>query len=50
MDTATLDRTTAEDILQFIDQWLDENVWKVDGYVIDFALDVRSLVEATIAE
>jgi len=47
MDTATLERTTTEDVLRFIDQWLDDHAWKVDGYVIDFALDVRSLVEET---
>jgi hypothetical protein len=44
MDAATLDRTTTEELLRFIDEWLDGNGWKIDGYVIDFALDVRRLV------
>lgn len=44
METATLDRTTTEDILRFIDGWLDDNAWKIEGTMIDFALDVRRLV------
>jgi len=44
MDTATLEPTTAEDITRFIDAWLDENSWRIDSGVIDFALDVRRLL------
>ena len=45
MDTATLEKNVSqEDILRFVDQWLDENSWKLDAAVVDFALDVRQLV------
>jgi hypothetical protein len=50
MDTATLERTNVEDVLRFIDEWLDDNAWKCESWVIDFALDVRSLVEETAPE
>ena len=50
MDTATLERTTVQDVLRFIDEWLDRNAWKSEGWVLDFALDVRSLVEETAPE
>ncbi len=32
-------------IIQFIDNWLDENGWKADSRVADFALDVRLMLE-----
>jgi hypothetical protein len=47
MDTATVERTTTEEVLRFIDAWLDDNGWKIDGVAMDFALDVRRLVADT---
>ena len=44
MDTTTLEHTTTEEIVRFIDEWLDENSWKIDATMIDFALDIRRLV------
>ena len=44
MDTATIDRVTTEDILRFIDGWLDEHAWKAEGDSIDLALDLRRLI------
>lgn len=33
------------DIINHIDGWLDEHAWRLDDPQIDFALDVRRLVE-----
>ncbi len=44
METATLERVSQQDLLRFVDQWLDDNSWKLDAAVIDFALDIRQMV------
>jgi len=36
--------TTAPQTVAFIDTWLDENAMWIDSRVIDFALDVRTLL------
>ena len=30
-----------DDLTRYIDDWLDDNAWRVDARVIDFVLDVR---------
>ena len=37
-------------IIDFIDHWLDENGWRTDSRVADFALDVRLMLEALETE
>ena len=44
METATIEKATTEEIVRFIDQWLDDNSWKIDSVMLDFALDMRRLV------
>ncbi|MEA3510648.1 MAG: hypothetical protein U9R51_04355 [Actinomycetota bacterium] len=38
--------TTTLQTVAFIDTWLDENAMWIDSRVIDFALDVRTLLDS----
>ena len=38
--------TTTLQTVEFIDTWLDENAMWIDSRVIDFALDVRTLLSS----
>jgi hypothetical protein len=42
----TKDRIHTLETVEFIDSWLDENAMWVDARVMDFALDVRTLLSA----
>jgi hypothetical protein len=33
------------DLTSYIDDWLDENAWRLDARVLDFVLDVRLLAQ-----
>lgn len=48
-DRATEPTTTLQ-TLAFIDAWLDENAMWVDTRVMDFALDVRTLLSSDSAD
>jgi hypothetical protein len=39
-----------DDIIDHIDGWLSEHAWRLDEQEIDFALDVRRLVEQLESE
>jgi hypothetical protein len=34
------------ELIRFIDGWLEENEWRLDQQTLDFALDVRLLAAA----
>ena len=36
-------QTEREELIRFIDGWLEENQWRLDQHTMDFALDVRLL-------
>jgi hypothetical protein len=42
----TKERTHTLETVEFIDSWLDKNAMWVDARVMDFALDVRTLLSA----
>jgi hypothetical protein len=42
----TKERIHTLETVEFIDSWLDENAMWVDARVMDFALDVRTLLSA----
>lgn len=50
METATIEtaineeQLTDEEIVRFIDTWLDDHSWKLDSSIVDFALDLRTLI------
>lgn len=48
METATIEvneeQISDEDIVRFIDSWLDDHSWKLDSSIVDFALDLRTLI------
>jgi len=44
--TSTNETTTELRPVEFIDAWLSENAMWVDSRVVDFALDVRTLLSA----
>lgn len=51
MTTENLNETTpALATVAFIDEWLSENAMWVDSRVMDFALDVRTLLSTDAAE
>ncbi len=33
--------TPNTELVEYIDEWIDENAWRLDERIIDFALDVR---------
>ena len=35
------------DLIEYIDSWIDENAWRLDDRIIDFALDVRLMAAGT---
>lgn len=37
-------------VVGFIDEWLAEHGWRVEDRVIDFALDVRKMLDEETAE
>lgn len=32
-----------QEIISFVDEWLELNHWRLDQHTLDFALDVRNL-------
>jgi hypothetical protein len=46
MTAETKDQTLDLQPVEFIDTWLDENAAWVDSRVVDFALDLRTLLSA----
>lgn len=37
-------------LIDFIDDWLDENAWRTDSRIQDFVLDLRLLITAPAPE
>ena len=43
--------TPNAELIEYIDAWIEENAWRLDDRLIDFALDVRLMAAGTsIAE
>ena len=42
----TQTETQRNELIRFIDGWLEENQWRLDQQTLDFALDVRLLAAA----
>lgn len=41
-----LTRPNAE-LIEYVDAWIEENAWRLDDRLIDFALDVRLMAAGT---
>ncbi len=39
-----------QELISFVDEWLELNHWRLDQHTLDFALDVRNLAGQAAAE
>ena len=39
---------TDTELTRYIDEWLDENAWRLDGRLLDFVLDVRLMAAGSV--
>ena len=43
--SSTRNHMDKQHIIEYVDQWLTENGWRLDSRIHDFALDVRLMLE-----
>jgi hypothetical protein len=39
---------TETELTRYIDEWLDENAWRLDARLLDFVLDVRLMAAGAV--
>ena len=39
---------TETELTRYIDEWLDENAWRLDARLLDFVLDVRLMAAEAV--
>lgn len=49
-DMKTAPENESDTVVEFIDEWLAEHGWRLDDRVLDFALDVRTMLDEEPAE